>query len=299
MNILLTGANGFLGQVLCRQLIAKGWNLTATGKGPSRIPDPGDNYVYVEMDFTDPFQVHDVFDKYKPSVVIHAGAITQADQCEQEQWQAYLVNVEGVVNMLLNAEEQQSFFIFISTDFVFDGAGEMYSEEDEPRPVNFYGRTKMEAEDAVKEYEHHWAIVRTSLVYGGKTNSRGNIVSIVKEKLEKAETYKVVDDQFRTPTYVEDLASGIIQIITRKATGIYHLSGSEVLTPWQLAKMVAIESGYDDSNLIRVTAADFSQPARRPANTSLNIQKAVKVLEYAPRSFTTALRLVLGTNENK
>ena len=118
------------------------------------------------MDFTNPFDIHDVFTEYKPDIVVHAGAMTKVDECETEQWQAYLTNVEGTITMLLNAEEQKSFFLFVSTDFVFDGETGTYTEADIPNPVNFYGKTKAEAEDAVKEYDYEWAIVRTSLVYG-------------------------------------------------------------------------------------------------------------------------------------
>ena len=139
------------------------------------------------MDFTDPFAVHDVFEKYKPEIVVHGGAISKPDDCELNQWQAYLVNVEGTVTTLLNAAEQKSFFIFISTDFIFDGEKGMYKEDDEPSPVNYYGKTKLEAEEAVKEYEYDWAIVRTVMVYGKPILSRSNILSIVKEKLEKGE----------------------------------------------------------------------------------------------------------------
>jgi dTDP-4-dehydrorhamnose reductase len=94
----------------------------ATGKGDCRLPFSGlDGFHYQPLDFTDPFEVHDLFASFQPQVVIHAGAMTQVDQCEKEQWQAYLVNVEGTVTLLMNAEEYKSFFLFVSTDFVFDG----------------------------------------------------------------------------------------------------------------------------------------------------------------------------------
>ena len=111
----------------------------------------------------------------------------------------------------------------------------MYNENDIPAPVNYYGRTKLEAEEAVKEYEYDWTIVRTVLVYGKNHSGHNNILKIVKEKLDKGEKYNVVDDQVRTPTYVEDLAKGIVSIIEKKATGIFHLSGKDILTPYQMA----------------------------------------------------------------
>lgn len=292
MQILITGANGFLGYYLSAQLLAKGFQVIATGKGECRLPFAGEKgFEYSVMDFKDPFAVHDIFEKYKPVLVIHAGAMTKADECEQQQWQAYLTNVEGTVTVLVNAGVQKSFFIFISTDFVFDGKKGLYKEEDIVGPVNFYGKTKIEAEDAVKEYNYDWAIVRTSLVYGKSIAGRGNILTVVKEKLENGEEYKVVDDQLRTPTYVEDLAGGIVSIIEKRATGIYHLSGMDKLSPYQMACNTADYLHFDKSPIKKVTAADFSQPAKRPLNTTFIIDKAKNELGYNPVSFEEGLKL--------
>ena len=290
MKILITGANGFLGYYLTKQLLEKGHHAIATGKGDCRLPFNNlEGFEYTAMDFTDPFAVHDTFEKYKPDIVIHAGAISKPDDCELQQWQAYTTNVEGTVTLLINAAEQKSFFIFVSTDFVFDGKKGMYAEEDELAPVNFYGKTKAEAEEAVKEYEHGWAIARTVLVYGKPLAGRSNILSIVKEKLERGEEYSVVDDQVRTPTYVEDLAAGIIAIAEKKANGIYHLSGTDILTPYQMASMAADYLGLNKSLLKKVTAADFSQSAVRPLKTGFIIDKAKTQLEYKPISFKDGL----------
>ena len=290
MKVLITGANGFLGYYLSRQLLDYNYKVIATGKGECRLPFTGKKgFEYVSMDFTDPFSVHDVFDKYMPGIVVHAGAMTKVDECEQQQWQAYLTNVEGTITMLLNAEVAKSFFIFVSTDFVFDGETGGYKEEDAANPVNFYGKTKFEAEDAVKEYKFDWAIVRTSLVYGKPIMSRSNILSVVKDKLEKGENYNVVDDQFRTPTYIEDLVSGITSIIKKRATGIFHLSGTDILTPYQMACKSADYLQIDQSLIKKANAANFSQIAKRPLKTNFNIDKARTELGYNPVSFDKGL----------
>jgi len=290
MNVLITGANGFLGYYLTKKLLSKGYTVIATGKGDSRLPFLGAaNFSYESMDFTDPYAVHDVFEKHQPKIVVHAGAMSKPDDCELKQWQAYLVNVEGTVTTLMNAAEQKSFFLFVSTDFIFDGEKGMYNEDDEPSPVNYYGKTKLEAEELVREYEFGWAIVRTVMVYGKPILSRSNILSIVKEKLETGEIYKVVDDQLRTPTYVEDLAVGFTLVIERQAGGVYHLSGKDVMTPYQMAQKTAEYLGLDNALIKRVTAADFSQAAKRPPKTGFNIGKARMELGFDPISFDQGL----------
>lgn len=291
MKILVTGANGFLGYYLIQQLSEKGVQVIATGSGASRLTFKDHKlFQYETMDFTDPFSVHDVFQKHKPEVVVHAGAMSKPDECELNQWQAYRTNVEGTINLLLNAEEQKSFFVFVSTDFIFDGVQGMYREDDLPAPVNFYGKTKLEAEAAVKEYEFDWAIVRTILVYGKPVTGKQNILTVVKEKLGKGEGYNVVDDQERTPTYVEDLASGIVSVIERKAKGVYHISGDDVLTPYEMACKVADHCKLDKSLIKKVTAKNFSQPAKRPPKTGLINEKAKKKLGFYPVSFDEGLR---------
>lgn len=291
MKVLITGANGFLGYYLTAQLLQQGIEVIATGKGNNRLPYTGDqHFKYAGMDFTDPYAVHDVFSLHQPDAVVHAGAMSKPDDCELQQWQAYVTNTEATLTLLANASEHKAFFVFISTDFVFDGERGMYNENDVPSPVNFYGKTKLEAEEAVKEYEEDWAIVRTVLVYGKPITGRANILSIVKEKLEKGEMYKVVNDQVRTPTYVEDLAAGIVSVLKKKATGIFHLSGEEVLTPYQMAVQTAEYLQLPSGLLQKVTEADFFQPAKRPLKTGFVIEKAKRLLNYQPHSFAEGLR---------
>lgn len=289
MKILVTGANGFLGYYLVEQLLAKKYTVVATGKGKCRLPfSNNQNFKYVEMDFTDPFSVHDVFEKIKPDVVVHNGAMSKPDACEQNQMLAYLVNVEGTIQLLINAAESKSFFVYLSTDFVFDGEKGKYKEDDPLYPVNYYGRTKKEAEEAVREYESGWSIVRMSFVYGKNHSGRKSFPELIKEKLQGGEEYNVVDDQFRSPTYVEDLARGIVSIIEKRATGIFHLSGNETLSPYQVALKTAEHLGLSHSVIKRVTG--LKEPAKRPPRTDLLNDKAKKELGFNPVSFEEGLK---------
>lgn len=277
MQVLVTGANGFLGYYLIEQLIRKNISVIATGRGECRLPfADNENFVYQEMDFTDPFKVHDVFENFKPDAVVHAGAMSKPDECEANQWLCYISNVEGTLNLLMNAEEVNAYFLFVSTDFVFDGEKGMYGELDKTAPVNFYGKTKVEGEEAVMNYAAEWAIVRTVLVYGNTHSDRKNILSNVKEKLEKGEIYQVVNDQVRTPTYVEDLAATIVTMIEKKANGIFHISGKDIMTPFDMAIQTAEHLGLNKELLKPVSSSAILNAANRPLKTGFLIEKAIK-----------------------
>jgi dTDP-4-dehydrorhamnose reductase len=290
VKVLITGANGFLGHYLVPELLHRGYQVLATGKGPCRLNMENTNgFDYAEMDFTDKQTTRHTVSKYAPDIIVHAGAISKPDDCELDPALAWSVNTGATQHLLEAAADLGAFFVYISTDFVFDGEHGMYIEEDQPAPVNYYGQTKLESEKAVQQYKFPWAIVRTVLVYGKPLAGRNNILTIVKEKLEKGEPYQVVDDQFRTPTYVGDLAEGILAVIQKRATGTWHLSGSDVLTPYEMACKTADFLGLDRHLLIRVTAATFTQPAKRPSKTGFNITKARQYLGYSPCSFEDGL----------
>ncbi|WP_207510765.1 SDR family oxidoreductase [Longitalea luteola] len=294
MKILITGANGLLGQHLTKLLLSKNYQVVATSRGESRLPfEPSGNYTYHSMDVADGFQTAAVMSLEKPDVVVHAAAMTQVDECELRPQQCERINVQGTSQILTDAETFSSHFIYISTDFVFDGEKGNYAEEDDPRPISLYGFSKLQAESMVQTCEIPFAIVRTCLVYGNLLKgTRSNIVSWVKESLEAGKTIQVVSDQLRTPTYVEDLAKGIALIIEKKATGIFHISGKDWLTPYDIAIRTANKFNLDASRIVKVDASTFTQPGRRPLKTGFVIEKARKELGYEPMSFDEGLALM-------
>jgi dTDP-4-dehydrorhamnose reductase len=291
MKILITGSNGLLGQHLVKLLLEKKFSVTALGKGPDRLSFSTDPlYKYVEADITDPFTMNKMMLEEIPDIIVHAAAMTQVDICEQEKEKCIDVNVNGTKIISSLAEKNKSFLIYISTDFVFDGEKGNYKEDDAMKPVNFYGETKVSAEKIVAGSKTDHAIVRTCLVYGNVLQgTRSNIISWVKEKLERNEKIKVVDDQVRTPTYIDDLVNGILLLIEKKATGIFHISGEEVVTPYEMATRSADFFGLNKELIERVNASTFSQPAIRPLKTGFDIGKAKRFLGYQPISFKEAL----------
>jgi dTDP-4-dehydrorhamnose reductase len=291
-TLLITGIHGLVGQYLFKILHSWKGTVIMTGKGNCRLP--GSSFIYAEMDITDREQVFEVFRRFAPDVVIHSAAMAQPDHCELHKEEALKVNVGGTENLLEASAQTGAFFVHISTDFVFSGSDGPYHENSPPSPVNFYGVTKLRAEEKVQAYPFPWAIIRTALVYGNViVGTRSNMISWVTGELGKGKPIQVVSDQLRTTTYAGDLAGAILKIAERKAEGIWHISGPDPLSPWEIAVAVADHLDLDSSLISKVDASIFSQPATRPLKTPLIIDKARNELDYQPISFYEGMKLVV------
>lgn len=291
-KIFITGSNGLLGQKLIEQLVQKEeFEVIASGKGPCRLAGTG--FTYVSLDITDPDQVNQILGEIKPDIIIHGAAVTNVDVCELNQEACYDVNVKATEYLVRAGELCKSLFIYVSTDFIFSGDTGPLDESAIPAPGNFYGQTKLEAEQFVMKYSSKWAIARTVLVYGIANDlSRSNIILWVKSSLEAGKEIQVVDDQFRTPTLAEDLATGCILIAEQSAGGIFHISGSDFLTPYQMAIMTAEFFGLNDTLIRRVDSSTFTQPAKRPLKTGFIIEKARKELGFEPKTFREGIAIL-------
>jgi len=293
-KVLITGANGLLGQKLVQQLLALGtMQVIATGRGPCRLQEAG--LVYRSLDIENEAEVRKVVLSMKPDILIHAAAMTHVDECELNQEACYRANVLATSYLIAAAEQLKSHFIFVSTDFIFSGTDGQnpYVEEAHPDPVNYYGQTKLQAEQLLRQSSLKWAIARTVLVYGlAHDLSRSNIILWVKSSLEAGKQIQVVDDQVRTPTLAEDLAAGCILLAQKGATGVFNISGEELLTPYQIAMETADYFGLDKNLIVKTDSSRFTQPARRPMETGFIIQKAKRELGYRPKTFKEGIGIL-------
>ena len=292
-TILVTGSNGLLGQKIISLIRkTKRANLIATSKGENRYPF-NDGYTYAEMDITRPEEVKEVVEHYKPDVIINTAAITNVDTCHTDHDLCRKINVDAVRTLVEVSEEKGIHLIHLSTDFVFDGASGPYDEEAKLNPVSYYGESKRDAELLIKASASKWSIIRTVLVYGITVNmSRSNIVLWVKSSLEKGTPIKVVNDQWRTPTLAEDLAEGCLLAAEKEAQGVFHISGKDMMTVYDIAEQVAEFWKLDKSLLSPVSSASLNQEAKRPIKTGFIINKARKELNYQPHSFKEGLAVL-------
>lgn len=292
MKILVTGANGLLGYKLIQLLSTKS-PIAALATARKKIIDLPKGIPFFELDIADRDQTLKVLATTKPEVVISAAAMTQVDQCETEREQCWRTNVTGIENLIEGCEAVSCRLIHVSTDFIFDGSHGPLDESAIPKPVNYYGESKLAGEEAVKTSNLTWAILRTVLVYGVTPDlSRSNIVLWVKKSLEAGKTINVVNDQWRTPTLAEDLAMGCYLAAVKKAQGIYHISGEEMMTPFDIAMQTAEHFKLDKSLIKPADSSTFKQPAARPPKTGFIITKAKTELNYSPHTFNEGLVLL-------
>ena len=293
-KILITGSNGLLGQKLVALLSTQdGYDLVATARGEDRMPKGLYSYKYRSLDCTNIQEVYDVIGEERPDYVIHTMAMTNVDQCETERDLCWVMNVRATENVVEACRQVKAFLVHLSTDFIFDGEDGPYDEEARPSPISFYGDSKLAAERVVFKSPIEWAVLRTVLVYGvAHDMSRSNIVLWVKGSLEAGKPITVVTDQIRTPTLAEDLAMGCFLAVKHHKKGIFNISGSDLMTPYEMAIRTADVFGLDKSLISPTDGSKFQQTAKRPPRTGFIIDKAIKELEYKPHTFEEGIKVM-------
>ncbi len=268
MKIMITGAHGLLGQKLA--LIAaqeSDAELLLTDLAPTTFfRNP--RFDYQQLDITARGDVKSMVSQFRPDIIINTAAMTDVDGCESDRVAASRLNVDGLKNLMIPARRLEGCHIVqISTDYVFDGRTPPYSETSRPNPLSYYGKTKLAAENALVQSGASAAIVRTQVLYGTGYKVRQNFVAWVLSMLEAGKPFRVVDDQTGNPTYVDDLAYAVLRIAERRARGIYHVSGSEIIDRFTFARHIATEYAFDPALIAPVSSQEIGQAANRPMNS--------------------------------
>lgn len=284
-----------VGSALVSRLSSSSHEILATGRGDCRLPLSmmSDHLQYLPADVTSALEVQQMILEFSPDIIIHGAAMTQVDDCEKNKELCHRINVEGTALLVSAAEQSGSKFCYLSTDFVFDGKAGPYREEENTSPINYYGKSKEIAEQLVSNSQLTWSIARTVLLYGKADHiKRSNFIYWVKDNLEAGKKINVVNDQLRTPTYIPDFVDGILKIIESGAEGIFHISGEDQLTPYEMAIAVADHLNLDKTLINPVDASTFTQLGKRPLKTGFLINKAKNQLGYSPTSFKATLSLI-------
>ena len=281
MKIIILGANGFTGRRILKRLVPR-HQVMACSLHPDILQEKG--YQFQTLDILDPAATDALLNDFHPEVIINASALSVVDYCEQHPEEAYALNVSAVKRLADYCQAQGCRLIHLSTDFVFDGTQtKAYTETDTPNPVNYYGKTKRWGEEAIEQTCNDYAIVRVEVVYGKPYPSQhGNIVHLVKSRLENKQSIRVVSDQFRSPTWVEDIARAIELLLPGKHRGIYHICGGETLSVADIARRVAKHFELDESLIQLVTTKEMNEATPRPLYSPMSTEKAFRELGYEP-----------------
>ena len=294
MRILITGSNGLLGQKIVKICLKRGANFLATSNGKNRNQEcPESNYL--ELDITNQTQIQEVFASYKPTHIIHTAALTNVDYCELNPEECNEVNVNATRKLWEEAQKINAHFQLLSTDFIFDGLKGNYKETDEPSAVSIYGQSKVDAEKVlIQSQNDNWSIARTIIVYGTANNlSRTNIVLWSIDALTKGDPMKIINDQFRMPTWADDLAWGCLEICNRNKKGIFHLCGPELMAVNEIVFRIAKHMDKSIENVEIISSSTLNQPAKRPPRTGFDLTKSKAELEYNPKTLEETIDILL------
>lgn len=293
-KILVTGSNGFLGQKVVDLLAGNNlYEVTAISKGPNRNPNQA-GYIFYQVDLLDQTLLADFLSNHIFDAIIHTAAMTSVEACEADKAACQLINVDLVQTLASYCEKNKTQLIHLSTDFVFDGKkGTAYNELDAPHPQSEYGKSKYASEQVLAQSSCHYAILRTILVYGinGDPN-RSNLVLWAKAKLSQKEAIKVVNDQWRMPTFVDDLAHACQLAIERQAQGIFHISGAELMSINEAVYKIADYWKLDKTLISEISAASIGQADNRPRQTGFDLSKSENELGYVPTAFLKSLEII-------
>ncbi len=269
-DVLITGAGGLIGS----------WLLKTA---PRFVPEKSIvGLTHPELDVTNFAAVRREFQRLKPGLVIHCAAMSKSPECEANPEPAHKINVEATAVLADLAREIP--FVFLSSDLVFDGRAGNYTEDALVNPLSIYGRTKADAERVVLANPRH-LVVRTSLNAGVSPAGDRGIEEQMRLAWKQGKALRLFRDEFRSPIPAEATARAVWELVNRGAKGLYHVSGAERLSRWQIGQLFAERWPEWKPRIVEASLAEY-QGAARPPDTSLNCAKAQALLSFSLPRFS-------------
>lgn len=269
-TLLVVGGSGLLGSKIVAAARTN-YDVVATHRSG---PAPIDGVEWVELHKENIEADQSIVRRVRPDFVVDTAALHDVDRCEEDRERAWQINAAATAALASTAHALGARYLFISTDFVFDGARGQYRESDLPAPVNYYGVTKAAGEKGTLDADGGNQVVRPSVIYGWDS-TRMNFATWLLTSLRDGKEVRIVTDWFGSPTWADDLAGGVLRLLKIPIGGVFHLAGPDRLSRYEFALRLA-KSFRVESNLIKpVTAAEFSRKAARPRDSSLvNVRAA-------------------------
>jgi dTDP-4-dehydrorhamnose reductase len=290
LRVLVVGASGQVGAELSRQLVTQGHQVIGTHQ---HVPAAGT----VPLAVTDHAATAALIESSRADAVYFAAAYTHVDGCEDDPARAFAVNRDAPAAAARVAAQRGAAFVFYSTEYVFDGAAGPYAEDDPVHPISVYGESKLAGERGVLSADSGAIVIRTTVVYGVDAQEK-NFVYQLLVRGRASERMKVPADQRSSPTYVEDLAAASLALVDKRAHGVFHVAGPEVVDRYELACDACRVFGLDPGFLDPVTTASLGQKAARPLDAGLRVERitGLGITMRGPRAGLTAMRAALGTS---
>lgn len=278
MRVFITGATDLLGESLLR-LAPENIKLSASYNINALVPNVHCEYYHV--DITQPKLIEQVFDKFKPDVVIHTAAISSPDFCNKNKEQAKKVNIFGTSNIIQACQRFKSSLVFISTNGVYDGKHAPYDEDAKPKPIDVYGKTKYEGELLIESSGIPFIVTRLMTMYGwNNPHERQNPATWLLEVLGKNKvSVHVVSDLFNNFLFSEFAATAIWKAILLERFGEYfNIAGKDCVSRYTFSQNVASVFHLDKRMIYKVKSNFFKNHVQRPKNTCFNTEKMENIL---------------------
>jgi len=283
----VTGASGLLGHKLVQLALENHHEVYSIYK-----ENPIDLGKPIKLDLTDQSQVSKTITRLKPQAIIHTAAYTDVDGCEINQDLAWKANAEATRYIVEASANLNTHLTYVSTDYVFDGKKGLYTEEDNPNPINYYGYTKLKGEEYIREHCKKWCISRASVIYGLGLKHKLNFATWLISNLNQGKEVNILTDQYVSPTLNTNLAEMLIEIVEKKMTGTLHTAGATRTSRHEFALKLAKVFNLN-MNLIKPTKLkEMTWKAKRPKDSSLNIIKARVHLNTKPLKLNKALKMM-------
>jgi dTDP-4-dehydrorhamnose reductase len=287
-RVLITGGTGLLGKALIDAKDREG-DIHATYLGDYNMLERAD-VKYRKMDIRDTEGFAALFQDFRPEVVVHTASIGSPDFAEKNKALTYEINVRGTAQIAALCLKHNAKMIYISSNGIYDGEEAPYAEDHTPRPINYYGETKLDGEKEAFKADPQAAVVRPILMYGWPNkNERGNIVTLAIEKLSKGEKMAVYEDVFSNALYSVHCAEVIWRIIREGKYETFNIGGGERTSIYGLIVAAAKVFGLDEKLVVPVRQGYFNELVPRPRDTSYDTTKMEKVLGIEPLNLKAGL----------
>jgi dTDP-4-dehydrorhamnose reductase len=292
-KVAIIGGSGLLGQYLVGEAVSRGHEVVSTYNGGNPCPIG----KTVSLDMTDQAAVESFFSSEVPDRVLLPAAMTDVEECEKRPQLAFSVNVEGTMNVAMACKSGGAALLYVSTDYVFNGLkGLKYYEFETPDPLSIYSKTKLEGERLVIDSSKRNAVCRVAVLYGwNRLSAKDNFVSWVIRSVRAGKEVRLFEDQFVTATYAPHCAKVLMEVSDRGLKGLFHTSGPDCLSRYQMGTVIADVFGLEVSLLKPSKLQEAKLMAKRAENSCLNVENIEAQLDMSMMSFRAGVEDMKAT----